>query len=276
MKQKSPPQSSFTLGHYVAGTGFHVKQKNNCLLEKDCFFIGKRLSSVNRFFLLEKMVETKPLCFDKIDIDISTDEVLVQLGYPARDSASAKFLRCLEAEFDKAIGLIEAKGVYLLVDAAETGLEAFADAGQMVLALATVGSAIETRARGLIDEQLPATGLIADAIGTIAAEKTADFIESRIRHDFSGKGYKISRRFAPGYCQWDIRNQKALLGCFPDTLGIELTESCLMIPEKSLSFLCLISSSGDLDRVKVGDCKLCDTSQCSHRQHRYGDDPQRK
>lgn len=212
-------------------------------------------------------MESEFFVFDCINIDISPDEVLAQLGYPSSNSATARFRKRVKLELDKDIPLIEPKGAYLIVDAEKTALVPFVHPGKMVLALATVGKPISDRAAKFVDSKLAASGLIADAVGTIAAEKTADFIESEIRRELTAKGCKISRRFAPGYCEWDIRNQMPLLACFPDTLGIALTQSCLMIPEKSLSFLCLLNNTGDFSWVKLGNCRYCDLLKCDFRQH---------
>ena len=221
-------------------------------------------------------MESEFFVFDRIDIDISSDEVLTQLGYPSSNSATARFRKQLKLELDKDVPLIEPKGAYLLVDAEKTSLVPFVHPGKIVLALATAGKPIGDRAAKLIDSKLAASGLIADAVGTIAAEKTADFIESEIHRKFTAKGFRISRRFAPGYCVWDISNQVPLLACFPDTLGISLTQSCLMIPEKSLSFLCLLNDTGDFSWVKVGNCRYCDLLKCDFRQHRSCGDSQSK
>ena len=213
--------------------------------------------------------------FDRIDVTIGPEAVLKQLGYPCADSASAKFRKHIEVELPEALQLIEPTGAYLLVNG--TGgpkLELFAGAEKMVLALATAGPAIEARAGSLVNAQHGASGLIVDAVGTLAAEKAADFIESRIREDFTRQGWHVSRRYSPGYCDWDIKAQKELLACFPDTLGIELTDSCLMLPEKSLSFLCLLGREGDFDWVSVGNCKICGRKGCSYRLHQYGRDSQ--
>lgn len=221
-------------------------------------------------------MESEFFIFDSIDIDISQDEVLAQLGYPSSNSASARVRKRLKLELDKGIPLIEPKGAYLLVDAEKTALAPFVHPGKMVLALATAGKPIGDRAAKLVKSKLAASGSIADAIGTIAAEKTADFIESEIRRKFTAKGCRISRRFAPGHCNWGIQDQMPLLSCFPDTLGISLTQSCLMIPEKSLSFLCLINNTGDFDWVKLGNCRHCDSLNCTYRQHRLSGDSQDK
>ncbi len=213
--------------------------------------------------------------FNRIDVTVGPEEVLKQSGYPRADSAGAGFRKRVEVELTEVLRLIEPRGAYLLVDGARRmGLELFADAEKVVLALATVGPAIETRARTLVKDQQGAGALIVDAVGTIAAEKAADFIEGRIREHFRGQGWRVSRRYAPGYCGWDIKAQRELLAHFPDTVGIELTDSCLMLPEKSLSFVCLLGREDDFDWVKVGNCKVCGQEECSYRFHEYRPDSQ--
>ncbi|MCD6395020.1 MAG: hypothetical protein J7M40_16140, partial [Planctomycetes bacterium] len=124
--------------------------------------------------------------FNRVDVTVGPEEVLKQSGYPRADSAGAGFRKRVEVELTEVLRLIEPKGAYLLVDGARRmGLELFAGAEKVVLALATIGPAIETRARTLVKDQQGAGALIVDAVGTIAAEKTADFIEDRIREHFT-------------------------------------------------------------------------------------------
>ncbi len=222
-------------------------------------------------------MEQRFFLFDRIDVTIGLEEVLMQLGYPCADSASAKLRKRVEDELSEALQLIKPKGAFLIVDDTEaTGLELFAGAQKMVPGLVTAGGAIGAKASSLVNDQKGASGLIVDAVGTLAAEKAADFIESKIREDFTGQGWHVSRRYSPGYCDWDIKAQKELLGCFPDTMGIKLTDSCLMLPEKSLSFLFVLGREDDFDWVPVGNCKICGREECSYRLHQYGMDSQVK
>lgn len=225
------------------------------------------------FGIWKNGMEPRFLLFDQIDITIGLEEVLRQLGYPCADSASDQFRKRAETELTEALQLIKPKGAYLLVeDAPATGLALFAEAENLVLGLATAGAAIGAKAGKLVNNSQGARGLIVDAVGTLAVEKAADFLERRIREEFTGQGWHVSRRYSPGYCDWDIRSQKELLGCFPDTFGIELTDSCLMIPEKSLTFLCVLGRENDFDWVDVGNCKICGRKGCSYRLHQYGTD----
>jgi hypothetical protein len=204
--------------------------------------------------------------FDRISIKINPVEVIRQLGYSHADDVSGRLRKRIEQETVQVLQLIEPKGAYLVLEQLQRqDFELFANAERIVLALATIGPAVELRARKMLENNESTRGLIVDAAGTIAAEQTADFVERRIRRHFTNSGFKISRRYAPGYCGWDITAQRDIFAHFPDTLGIELTESCLMVPEKSLSFVSLLSRSGDFKAIKVGDCRNCRQERCPYR-----------
>ncbi len=212
--------------------------------------------------------------FDPIDVTIGLEEVFEQLGCPRVESARMGLRQRVEIELAESLPLIQPRGAYLIVDrASRTGLDLFADSEKMIVAVATIGPELEARARSLGNDQRGAGAMIVDAVGTVAAQKAADFIEGRIREHFKGQGWHVSRRYAPGYCGWDIRAQRELLAHFPQTLDIELTDGCLMVPEKSLSFVCLLDREGDFDWVKVGNCRICRQEECSYRLHQYQLDP---
>ncbi len=197
---------------------------------------------------------------------VNPEGVLRQLGYPQETCVPSKMQKKVEMEIAEMVQLIEPKGAYLKLARAELkGFELFVGAEKIVLALATIGSALEQKAKELIEMGQSAMGLIVDAIGTVAAEQTADFVERQIQQESACRGWKVSRRYAPGYCGWKLEAQKEIFDNFPDTLGIKLTTGCLMIPEKSLSFVCLLSSNGNFDAIKVGNCKTCEQERCPYR-----------
>lgn len=78
---------------------------------------------------------------------------------------------------------------------------------------------------------------IADAIGSVIAEKTADCMEIALDEYIHDRGWRHTNRFSPGYCGWHVSEQKKLFPLFPsaEPCGIRLTDSSLMLPIKSVS-----------------------------------------
>jgi hypothetical protein len=207
---------------------------------------------------------------DTVPVQVSLEDVFKQLGYPPEGSVPPATNKKVDAEIGETQSLIEPKGAYLRLDGVpEKGFELFSAAEGIILALATIGPKVERRAGKFVRADRAATGLIVDAIGTVAVEQTADFLEHKIHEDCANFGWKVSRRYAPGYCGWEIEAQKEIFSHFSDTLGIKLTSSFLMLPEKSLSFVCPLSREGDFSKVKVGNCKRCRQKDCPYRSEPY-------
>jgi hypothetical protein len=208
--------------------------------------------------------------FNPIRIKINPNEVIKQLGYSHTDGISPKIRNRVEQEAAQALLIIEPKGAFTILDKSKQRVfSLFAGAEKIVLALATIGPSIGLRAKKLIETQQSARGLIIDSVGTVAAERTADFIERRIHRHFTCFGWNVSRRYSPGYCGWDVTAQKDIFEHFPDTLGIKLTDGCLMVPEKSLSFVSLLSKGSDLSEIKIGNCRDCMQERCPYRLQPY-------
>jgi len=79
--------------------------------------------------------------------------------------------------------------------------------------------------------------LLCDAVGSERAEALADAVTRDIKELAGGRGYKITRRFSPGYLDLPLN----ALGAFAELLsiktrlGISISESYLMSPKKSIS-----------------------------------------
>ena len=80
-------------------------------------------------------------------------------------------------------------------------------------------------------------------------------------------GFVISRRFSPGYCDWDVSQQKMIFEAVnADSIGVHLTDECLMIPKKSISGIIGIGhSEGGLE--DYNPCTTCDKRDCLERRY---------
>lgn len=101
---------------------------------------------------------------------------------------------------------------------------------------------------------------IADSIGSVLAEYALLQLEKDYPHEGG-----LSMPYSPGYCNWDIREQKILFSLFPpEPCGIQLSDSCLMYPEKSVSgFFAL----GETLVRQPYHCQICKNTRCYKRRN---------
>ena len=100
----------------------------------------------------------------------------------------------------------------------------------------TAGSALEKKRDLSIEEKNPANALILDAIGSVAVEEAADVINKEIAAEAAKENFSLTRRFSPGYGDWDVSCQKDFLKWLgAEKIGIKLSDKSAMMPEKSVS-----------------------------------------
>ena len=104
---------------------------------------------------------------------------------------------------------------------------------------------------------------IADALGSVIAEKCADKMEENLQESIDKLSWHHTNRFSPGYCGWHVSQQQLLFPLFEGkTCGVELTESSLMVPIKSVSG---IIGVGKEVRKLDYTCGLCHFEKCYKR-----------
>ena len=137
------------------------------------------------------------------------------------------------------------------------------NAHKIVIFTLTIGDPLEGITSQLAEDGLMNQASVLDAIGSSAAEKVADSFQNRIKDMAISQGMDISRRFSPGYCDWDVSQQKVLFEALDgDQAGIRLTDSFLMIPRKSISGIIGIGPFGEMN---YNPCKTCEKSTCVGR-----------
>ena len=136
-------------------------------------------------------------------------------------------------------------------------------AGGAALFICTAGAEIGLRSRASMKEGDLLRGYVYDVIGSEVVENAADRMQEELRLEVAADGLKITNRFSPGYCGWDVAEQHKLFSFFPENYcGITLTESALMNPVKSVSGLIGI---GREVRYAPYQCHLCEDKNCIYR-----------
>jgi hypothetical protein len=129
--------------------------------------------------------------------------------------------------------------------------------------LSTAGEEIGLMTKKAMSEGDPLTGYIYDMIGSIVVDAAADLLQSELEETIIAAGKKITNRYSPGYCGWQVSEQHKLFRLIPDNYcGIRLTESALMDPVKSVSGIIGVGESVRFNRHR---CSLCDMKDCSFR-----------
>lgn len=135
----------------------------------------------------------------------------------------------------------------------------------LYLFLVTIGPAIEDEASRLMKIGESLSGYLLDRTGSFAVESLAGKLESHLRKEYKSKGKSASIRLSPGYCDWPVDEQVKLDMILDfSRIGVRLTESCMMIPRKSISGLIGIGPMGLFSRAK-SQCKACSMKTCGYR-----------
>ena len=107
----------------------------------------------------------------------------------------------------------------------------------------------------------PDIGVVLDSCGIQAVEQIADMAEQEIEACVSSEGYHLTWRFSPGYGDLPLDTQKELVQVLDmhHKIGVSLTDSCLMVPSKSVTAILGIS---DTKRDKrENKCDFCNNRQ---------------
>jgi hypothetical protein len=135
-----------------------------------------------------------------------------------------------------------------------------------VFLIATVGPGPETLARELLEKGEFLEGYIADLVASALVESVANQVQDQIRQVADQSGLKITNRYCPGYCKWDVSEQQNLFKLFPENCcGITLGDSSLMSPIKSISAVMGLGSSV---AYREYTCEICSMKECLYRKTR--------
>ena len=134
--------------------------------------------------------------------------------------------------------------------------------------LCTIGHEIPNRSAQFMKEGNLLKGYICDIVGSLAVEAAMELIQEQLKIKMLHSGLKITNRYSPGYCGWDISEQRNLFALLPDKFcGVELTNTCLMVPVKSVSGIIGIGTNMKSNPYA---CGLCDLENCLYKKQTIG------
>jgi hypothetical protein len=139
----------------------------------------------------------------------------------------------------------------------------------LALYVATVGEAVPARIRELFAQDALAEGYMLDAVASVGADLLSARLASRFERTLAARGVAGARvlPYSPGYCGWPTDGQRSLFAALrPSEIGVELNDSCLMRPVKSVSGV-LVGGPGEVHRFRPDFpfCRECKTHECGRR-----------
>ena len=206
--------------------------------------------------------------FKKIDLTIDDEEILRLLAHHKRKEkpGNPKLSNLIEETESFSKELLYPQGMFKVVDKEALKSEkCFEQTDKVALGLCTIGDELEKKVSELNQKGELARAVILDAIGSVAAESAADFVNLQICEWCKKKGLSTSQRFSPGYGDWSLEGQKFIFSLLPaERIKVKLNQSCMMIPRKSVSFAIKIGEEFEgLKKKRI--CETCNLKNCPYR-----------
>jgi len=141
------------------------------------------------------------------------------------------------------------------------------DSEEMVCFITTIGGGIDSEINAMMRQGHLSDAFIMDALGSVAVESVAEQFHRLMQSRYGEKNKAVTLRFSPGYCDWPIEEQRKLFELFDsNTAGIELKDSWLMIPRKSISAAFgVYPVHGSAPPSPYNPCADCSKIDCSAR-----------
>jgi len=225
------------------------------------------------------MIRQFNFSFDELTID--QQEIRKVLGYDG-ESLPSPFDDYLEEALKYASKLSDIRATYRIVEEAfvdktkslllaagnefkigKTVCNELKGSEQLAFFVCSAGKSISEKSALLLRGEDPVLGYVYDVLGTFIVEAIGDLMQSHLKQEIEKTGKKITNRYSPGYCHWNVSDQHKLFSLFQDSpCGVSLTASALMFPVKSISGVIGI---GQNVRYRKYQCTLCLSENCVYK-----------
>jgi len=176
---------------------------------------------------------------ENFTVEFDEKKILRLIGYKKRPTEIKEPVKSLITEEKKKLYyLLHPAFIYTIVGYDVTNKHLiFKDAEKVAICICTIGPELEQEVKELMGKNEMLRALILDALGSEAAEEVAIQSDQILAEKAREINLWPSKRFSPGYGKWDIKEQRFIFRMLPAAdIGVRLTESCMMVPRKSVSF----------------------------------------
>jgi hypothetical protein len=204
-------------------------------------------------------MNTKATIVENIPFTIEPVRILREMRIPKittlEEIKERPLADAIKGAIDTGYSLIRGRGIYKTIPVTSGGngvihaaghdhlftggklVELLSECDYATVLACTIGPDLENEVERLQQEDNNMTGAYAlEMVGGWMADYMADRLDERIERDIARAGYGRTMRFSPGYGAWPLTAQELLLPLVEaERIGIELTDTDIMIPRKSVS-----------------------------------------
>jgi hypothetical protein len=143
----------------------------------------------------------------------------------------------------------------------------FKNVEKIAVTICTAGANLDIVSKRYIELGEILFGYSLDALGAVIAEKVLERLRDNLKNSMHEIGYSITGCYCPGYCDWPLSEQKKIFRLLPEKFcNVVLSDSCLMVPLKSISGLIGIGINVQED---FPQCRICTMANCYMRKEAY-------
>ena len=221
-----------------------------------------------------------------LEVSVPEHEVLRLQGYKKGQEPREAVARILQEQIEDGLRLAEPRATYMEVRVSEVseggalsleggtvldmehGSRVWKGLEHLAISVCTIGPALENRVAELFAQNEFAPALMLDSVGSVAVESVADQVNHILCRQATERNLKSGPRLSPGYGRWPLEDQQVLFGLLPgENIGVGLTERCMMVPRKSISF-CIGLGENMARAGKSDSCRYCTLEHCRYRRIR--------
>lgn len=192
--------------------------------------------------------------FEYIPAEPDKNMILTRLGYRKTSTLiSPDYQKKLEDIINRGLLLCNTRGVYARLEITDRSTEhvvlnndaqlqsaslskLLSKSREVVLMASTVGSEITDKIQKEVESGDASLGVILDSLASEAADSALDWMVDFINKFLRKDALMLTKnRYSPGYGDLLLENQKIIYDLLElQQLGIELTKSFMLVPEKSV------------------------------------------
>jgi len=134
-------------------------------------------------------------------------------------------------------------------------------------ALCTIGPDLEEKAKRLMTAGRNLDAYLLGEAGVFAVDAVMERVRRLVEHEAAKRGWGVGTELAPGQLAgWALEEQKQLCGLLDAAaIGVELTDSGMLVPQKSASLLVGIGPGYTASTV-CSPCDFCSNKDtCTYR-----------